>query len=66
MAEIEFEIQVEDEVLAGMKSVCKDLGITVNEALAAFAREFVAHRGFPFEVTEEELEDARRLEENHG
>ena len=66
MAEVEIEIPIEDEVLASMESICKELGITVNDALTVCAREFVAHRGFPFEVTEEELEAARQSEENHG
>ena len=50
------EVTLDDELASQMEEICEELGVTVEYVLGVFAHEFVARGGFPFEVTEKDLE----------
>ena len=50
MAEKIFEVALNEDLYGQVESVCKHIGITVDDAFNVFARRFVACGGFPFEV----------------
>ena len=70
MATKSCNIRIDEGVKARMDEVAESLGMTTSTAVNVFARQFIARRGFPFEVrmpvpTEEEFaaEMDRRYEE---
>ena len=76
MASTTLTIRMESTLKTQVESVAESLGLSAAAAFNVFARQFVAHRGFPFRVvtpsmTEEEfaVEMDRRFEDvlaGHG
>lgn len=72
MEAVDVKVRLDRETRDEMGRIAGSLGMTANTAFAVFARQFVAHRGFPFPVvefertpTKEEFTDEmeRRLDE---
>ncbi len=73
MDTVEVKVRLDRKTRDEMGAVADSLGMTANTAFSVFAKQFVAHRGFPFPVVErvptkveftDEME--RRLEEVHA
>lgn len=43
-------IRVDDSIKNQASSIAADLGLTYNAIINVFLREFIRHRGFPFQV----------------
>lgn len=50
MATATFNIRMDAELKKDVDEVAKSIGLTPAAAFNVFARQFVAHRGFPFPV----------------
>lgn len=60
-----FNIRMDENLKKNVDDVAKSLGMTPAAAFNVFARQFVAHRGFPFAVvapTPTELEFAEDMD----
>ncbi|WP_241157361.1 type II toxin-antitoxin system RelB/DinJ family antitoxin [Adlercreutzia sp. ZJ242] len=62
MATSTINIRLDSDLKRKMEEVSSDIGLTPTAAFNVFARQFVAHRGFPFAVvapvpTEREFAD---------
>lgn len=51
MATSTINIRMDSELKREMDEISSDIGLTTTAAFNVFARQFVAHRGFPFAVT---------------
>lgn len=51
MATSTITIRLDSDLKRKVEEVSSDIGLTPNEVFNVFARQFVAHRGFPFPVT---------------
>ncbi len=45
-----FNVRMDEDLKKEVDSTAKSIGLTSAAAFNVFARQFVAHRGFPFEV----------------
>ena len=50
MATSTFNIQLDSDLKRRVEEVSSDIGLTPTAVFNVFARQFVAHRGFPFAV----------------
>lgn len=50
MATSTFNIQLDSDLKRRVEEVSSDIGLTSTAVFNVFARQFVAHRGFPFAV----------------
>ena len=57
MAATTINIRLDTELKRQMEEVASSIGLTVTAAFNVFARQFVAHRGFPFAVVEPEVSE---------
>ncbi|MEG0621160.1 MAG: type II toxin-antitoxin system RelB/DinJ family antitoxin [Raoultibacter sp.] len=63
-----FNIRMDENLKKNVDEVSKSLGLTPAAAFNVFARQFVAHRGFPFAVvapTPTEREFAEEMDRIH-
>lgn len=51
MATSTINIRMDSELKCEMDEISSDIGLTTTAVFNVFARQFVAHRGFPFAVT---------------
>ena len=58
-----YSIRMDEELKAEMDSIAEQIGITTAAAVNIFARQFVAHRGFPFAVVAPKAEPFETEEE---
>ncbi len=54
MATVEMKVRIDKGTRDEMQRIASNLGMSVNSAFSMFARQFVMHRGLPFDVTEYE------------
>lgn len=66
MKEVELTFEVESDLYTEFCAVCDKLGITPEDAVRGFIQAFVEAKGFPFPVTDEELEACKRAYNAHG
>ncbi len=50
MATATFNIRMEEDLKKQVDEVSRSIGLSTAAAFNVFARQYVAHRGFPFEV----------------
>ena len=51
---VQININVDEQLKHDMDTIANDLGLTTTDALRVFMKRFVANRGFPFEVIQNE------------
>lgn len=64
MSQTMVSIRMDDELKAGMESVCRDLGMSMTTAFTIYARKVCRERRIPFEVSIDPFysdENQRRL-----
>ena len=68
MATATLNIRMDANLKEEVDKVSKSIGLTPTAAFNVFARQFVAHRGFPFAVVEPALSEAdfaRQMDERY-
>lgn len=63
MAMTTIEFEVDTEIWEAFCEICKENGMTPEEALRCLVEEFVRHGGFPFEPSPEDLDTYPKLRE---
>lgn len=54
MEAVEMKVRVDKETRDQVNSIAQSLGMSVNTAITVFLKQFISHRGFPFEVVQAE------------
>lgn len=62
MGTMAFNVRMDEDIKASMDEIAAAIGLTTSAVINVFARQFVANRGFPFDVvapvpTEKEFAD---------
>ncbi|MGN0076068.1 MAG: type II toxin-antitoxin system RelB/DinJ family antitoxin [Parafannyhessea sp.] len=52
MATVELKVRIDKDTRDEMQRIASNLGMSVNTAFSMFAKQFVMHRGLPFDAVE--------------